>query len=58
MASLLIRHQFSVLGLLSKIAQQPRVSAVVQDIWRALQSDAPLVDEQHLVGDELGIFGL
>ncbi len=30
--------------------------AVLQDVGFALQGDAPLVDKQHLIGDELGIF--
>ncbi len=32
--------------------------AAVQDIRLALQGDAPRVDEEHLIGDELGILGV
>jgi hypothetical protein len=30
--------------------------AVLQDVGFALQGDVSLIDEQHLIGDELGIF--
>ena len=39
----------------SQVAQQPRVIAAVQDIRLALQGDGSCVDEEHLIGDELGI---
>ena len=29
---------------------------MLQDVGFALQGDAPLVDKEHLIGDELGIF--
>lgn len=38
-----------------KSGAECRVIAAVQDIRLALQGDAPCVDEEHLIGDELGI---